>query len=223
MKCKSESRDRTGKKGQMFLIAAVVIIASMVIIKFNMAGPAAKKQQETLEVRFEHDIFENIKTEFDNTLRFSYYTPQAMTENVFDFANFTESKMAGHSMGFTFLYVGVISNSTTNTLNVSLINMLDNSIDANFTLNDSSTQSNATVGIVNYEQWDTDYAITVGDTYQLDLTYNSTSGDASTSKTESVTVKTKKNKDVYVGFFYIVLESEDATHAGNYQKTVNIH
>jgi len=213
-------------KGQMFLIAAVVIVASLVIIKFNMGSPAAKKEKEVLEVTFEHDIFENIVNEFNSTLIFSYYEPQNITRNVFDFANFTERKMMEHSANFRFLYVGIISNKTIDRMNVSLINMLDSTIDANFTLvnqSDAQTQSDTQSSIVNYERWDTNFSINPQSTYDLLLIYNRTSGDASTAITENITVKTKKNKDVYVGFFYVSLQSQDATHMGKYQKTITIH
>lgn len=204
----------------MFLIAAVVIVASLVIIKFNTASPGAKKEKEILEVRFENDIFENIVNELNNTLRFSYYDPQNITKNVFDFANFTERKMAEHSMSFTFLYIGVISNKTINAMNVSLINMIDSTIDANLTI---VGQSDTKSDIINYERWDTNFTITPGTQYELNLTYNSTAGDAATSITESITVTTKTNKDVYVGFFYASLVSQDATHIKKYQKPINIH
>jgi len=214
-------KGQMGKKGQMFLIGAVVIVASLVIIKFNMASPAAKKERESLEVRFEHDIFENIANEFNSTLRFSNYEPENITTNVFDFANFTERKMMGHSMDFTFLYVGALCNRTTNKIDISLVNMLGSTIDANVSLDDG--QSNATSNIVNYERWDSNFTITPGTEYKLNLTYNSTAGDATTRTIESITVKTKKNKDIYVGFFYVSLESEDATHTGKYQKKININ
>jgi hypothetical protein len=206
-------------KGQMFLIAAVVIVASLVIIKLNVASPAAKKEKEVLEVTFENDIFENIINELNSTIRFSYYEPENITKNVFDFANFTEEKMLGRSMDLTFLYVGSLTNKTTSITNVSLINMLDSTIDANFTFNG---QSDARSNIVNYERWDTNFTIAPGTTYDLILRYNNTAGDASTTTTENITVKTKTTKDTYIGFFYVSLESQDATHRGKYQKTINI-
>ena len=212
-------RKKRKSKGQMFLIAAVVIVASLVIIKFNTSGPSAKKERESLEVRFENDIFENIVNELNNTLRFSYYDPHNITRNVFDFANFTERKMAEHSMSFRFLYIGIISNKTTSVMNVSLVNMLDSTIDANFTV---SAQSKTRSNIINYERWDTNFTITPGTQYELIFKYNSTTGDASTSTTESITVKTKTSKDVYIGFFHIELESQDATHMEKYQKTISI-
>lgn len=217
---KRKKRQIGKSKGQMFLIGALVIVASLVIIKFNIASPAAKKEREVLEITFENDIFENIINELNNTLRFSYYEPKNITRNVFDFANFTERRMVDHAMVFKILYVGSLSNKTTNTMNVSLINMLDAAIDANFTLDG---QSDTKSGIVNYERWDTDFTITPGTEYDLILTYNSTAGDSTTATIETITVKTKTNKDVYVGFFYVLLESQSAIHREKTQKTININ
>jgi hypothetical protein len=214
-------RKRIGQKGQMFLIGAIVIVASLVIIKFNMASPAAMKEKESLEAQFESDVFENIADELNSTIDFSYDNPQNITRNVFDFANFTEAKLAEHSLSFKFLYVGIIANKTISRMNVSLVNMLDGTIDANFTI--SGVGSNTKRGIVDYERWDTNFTISPGTQYELVLTYNSTAGDTSSTSAYIITVKTKKNKDVYASFFYVLLQSQEATHAAKYQKTVNIH
>ena len=114
-------------------------------------------------------------------------------------------------MNLKFIYVGSIANKTTSIVNVSLINMLDMTISVNFTFND---QSDAQSNIVDYTRWDTNFTITPGTNYNLTLTYDST--------VENITIKTKGNKDVYTGFIYLLLESEDATHSGKYQKTFNL-
>lgn len=198
-------------KGQMFLLGALIITGILVILRYNIAYPGAIEEKKALEVRLENEIFNNIMEEFNSTLRFSYSEPLNITSNVFDFANFTELKISEHSMLFKFLFVGSVANRTTNTLNVTLVNMLNQVINADFTLDgQSDSQSN----IVNYETWDTNFTITPGNQYILTLTYDGT--------TENVTIKTKQNKDVYTGFFYVSLESEDATHTKLYQNYMNL-
>jgi len=197
----------------MLLIGAIIIVSSIVIIDFSISRPSIMSEKRAMEARFEGDIFKNLLNELNNTMVFSYDKPFSITTNVFDFANFTEAKMNEHSIGFKFLYVGSIANKTTSVLNVSLINMLGATIDANFTLSDG--QSNATTGIVNHGRWSTvNFTITPGAQYTLNLTYDST--------TESIIIKTKGDKDVYAGLYYVSLEGADSTHTGKYQKTFNL-
>lgn len=206
-------------KGQMFLVAAIVIVSSIVIIKFNMASSSATREVLTMKVRFEDKVFENLENEFNNTMSFSSDIPTNITRNVFDFANFTESKINAHSMSLRILYLGVTANKTTNYANTTLINMLDEPIDAKITING---QTEITSDIEKYEQWDRNFTITPGTEYTLTLVYNITSGNNSTSTTESITVNTKKHRDMYTGFFYIMLKSPDATHVRKYTKSINI-
>jgi hypothetical protein len=203
-------------KGQMFLIAAIVIVASLVAMKANMSSPLAKYEMESLEVALENNIFDNVINELNNTMIFTSNEPQNISENVHDFINFTKSKISSQSMTLKVLYVGIISNSTIDRMNVSVINALDSAIDVNVSI---PSQSNVKSGIVNYERWDSNFTIDAGNNYVLYLAYNSTSGDGSTRKTETISIDTKKNRDVYDGFFYVLLESVDATHAQKYQKT----
>jgi hypothetical protein len=207
-------------KGQMFLIGAAVIVAALVIIRANMAGSLAAYEIEKLETTLENSIFENILNEMNKTMILSSDNPQQIDNNIFDFMNFTESKIYGHSMTLKILYVGIISNKTISRMNVSLINSIDSTIDANFSI---PGQSSVKSGIVNYEKWDSNFTIIPSTNYDLILTYNATTNDNSTSVTENITVSTKSSRDVYVGFLYIVLESEDAIHAEKYQKPINMN
>jgi len=210
-------RKGKGKKGQMYLLGALVMVGILVILKYNIAYPSAVGEKKVLEVRFENDIFNNLLNEFNNTLRFSYDGPLDITKNVFDFANFTEAKIIEHSLGFKFLFVGSVANETTDLTNVTLINMLDVPIDASLTFDG---QSDERKNIQNHESWDASFGITPGTTYTLTLAYNETLTYNET--VENITIKTKKNKDVYVGFFYISLESSDAFHRISYQKDMNL-
>jgi hypothetical protein len=200
-----------GRKGQMFLLGAVVIVGILVILKYNISYPNALEEKKTLEGRLENDLFNNIVEELNGTLIFSYEEPMNITYNVFDFANFTRLKVSEHSMALKFLFVGSIANSTTDTLNVSLINMIGYTIDASLTLDG---QSDAEQEIHDYEMWESGFTITPGSQYVLQIGYN--------GGVENITINSKSNKDVYVGFFDISLESEDSTHAARYQKDMNL-
>lgn len=199
------------KKGQMFLIVAIVIISSVVIIKFNTSSQTAATDIITMKSKLENDIFENIKREFNHTTRFSSNTPTSIDSDVFDFANFTESKINEHSMIFELLYVGSIANKTTNSLNTTMINMLDKEIDGSLTLNGQQKSQN---NIADYGVWDDSMTITPGNDYNMTISYDNTENN--------ITIETKANKDVYIGFFYLKIESSDATHVDTWSKSINI-
>ena len=195
----------------MFLIAAIVIVASIVTLKLNMSSPSATRQIIAMKSRFESDIFENMLNEMNNTMRFSADVPTNITDNVFDFANFTETKIGGHSLKFKMMYVGSIANYTTNAVNSTVINMMDESVDVSITLNGVTESKN---NLANYDTWDTNITVSPGTTYTMTFVHG--------SDTESITIKTKKKKDVYTGYFYVVLESEDATRLNEWTKTFNL-
>jgi hypothetical protein len=202
---------RLGGKGQMFLLAALVIVTVLVILRYNIAYPAATEEIKTLEARFENKMFDNLINELNNSLSFSYDNTTNMTRNVFDFANFSKPKIGEHAMLFKTLFVGSVANKTTNILNVSVVNILDTEIAANLTFDGQSDSST----VPNYGRWDTNFTITPGTTYTLSLTYDST--------VENITIKTKKNKDMYVGYFYVLIESENAVHQTRYQNDIKMH
>ena len=201
---------RMGRKGQMFLLGAVIIVIVIVVLKYNISYPLAVEERKTLEARFENRMFNNLIEECNNSLKFSYYNSTNMTRNVFDFANFSKSKIEEHSMSFNFLFVGTVSNKTTNQSNVSVINMLNERIVANITFDSQSSAS----AVENYGKWDTNYTITPGTQYALQLTYD--------GNVENITIDTKQIKDVYTGFFYFSLETDNAFHRTRYESHIDL-
>ena len=208
---KSPQKEKKMQKGQMFLIGALIIVGVLVILRYNINYPNAAEEKKLIETSFENKMFNNVIKEFNNTIQFSYDEPLNITSNVFDFANFTELKIGEHSMTFKFFFLGALTNITSGILNITTINMLDEDIDVNLTLDG---QSDTQTDIANYGVWGTSFTITPGNSYTLTITYDET--------TENVSINTKSNKDVYTGFFYILLESEHASHETRYQKSIDI-
>jgi len=198
-------------KGQMFLIGAVIIASSLVILKVVSRSSSVMEEIKTLKVRFEGDIFSNLLAEFNRTMDFSFYEPLNITKNVHDFGNFTKRKMVEHSLDLKFVFVGSLANRTIGYMNVSVVNLFGYNINATLTLNDSQTNTST---VVDYGRWDTNFTITPGSDYILTVTYDST--------INNVTIETKSNKDVYVGFFDVSLESSDAIHRSEYQKSITL-
>ena len=199
----------------MFLIAAFIIAASIVSLRLLIRMPTIQEEINLLEINLEHDMTNNWIQEIENSAKFSINEKTSITTNVFDFANFTERKAYEHSLEFKFLFVGSLANHSSNILNVSMINMLNKPINASL--------NNGTVirvsEIVDNGKWDTNFSFTSGNpspTITLTVGYNST-------YSENVTIKTKNNKDVYVGFFDITFETSTAVYRNKTQETYDIH
>lgn len=196
------------RKGQMFLIAAFIIAASIVSLKLLVKVPAIQEETKLLEINLEHDVSSNLIQEIENSARFSINQKTNITGNVFDFANFTERKAYERGLEFKFLFVGSLANHSNSILNVSMVNMLNNPINASLNLNGTIRTSE----IADNGKWDTYFSFTPGSSYVLTVSYNSTYN-------ESVTIKTKSNNDVYVGFFDISFETSTAVYRSKTQET----
>jgi hypothetical protein len=195
----------------MFLIGAFIIAVSIILLKIAIKTPTTEEQQKLMEITMENDIASNFMEELENSARFSIDQKENITRNVFDFANFTEQRAAEHSLEFEFLFVGSYANVSNNYLNVSVINMLNEPINASLNLN--GTVKTSEMG--DNTRWDTNFTFTPGSLYVLTVVYNSTYVD-------NVTIKTKNNKDIYVGFFDSTLKTSEATYTSKTQETYKL-
>jgi len=196
------------RKGQMFLIAAFIIAASIVSLRLLIRTPNIQEEINLLEITLEHDIEDNWVHEIKNSAIISTNEKLNITTNVFDFANFTERKAYEHGLEFKFLFAGSLANYSSSSLNVSMVNMLNEPINASLNLNGTSKTSE----IVDNGKWDTSFSFTPGSNYVLTVGYNST-------YSENVTIKTISNNDVYVGFFDISFETSAAVYRNKTQET----
>jgi hypothetical protein len=203
-----------GSKGQMFLIAAVVIVAAIVVLGFNMTSSSATKEAEAMKATFETDMFGNVLNEFNATMDVSANAPENVTSNTVDFSSFAQANLAGRSMTLKLLFVGTVANKTLQTLNVTVLDMLGYAVNASLEAN-GQTASNASVA--NNGRWDASFTITSGSTYLMNITYNAAGASGTT---ETIAVQTKKNKDTYTGFFYVIMSGSSSNHVSKYQKYI---
>ena len=195
----------------MFLIGAFIIVASIVILKLSIKAPSIEEELKLLDILMESDIASNFRQELENSAKFSIKEKGSITTNVFDFANFSERKASEHALNFKFLFVGSLANVSNEYLNVSVINMLNKPI--NIDLNNGTASRNSE--LADNTRWDTNFSFSPGTTINLTVSYNST-------YTENVTIKTKNNKDVYVGFFDTTLETSEAVYTNKTQGTYKL-
>jgi len=202
-------------KGQMFIIAAIIMIVILVILKAGVNIPDIMQRNRELEGKFEHDFFVNLVDELKKTIDISYHQSNNITNNVYSFANFTRKKMTERLQNFDFLCAGVITpaSSDNDIMNVTVVNLLGKPINATLQLN-SFTPVNYSE-MLDSTSWTTNYSIIQGQTYTLIVGYNGT-------YSENVTIQTKVNQSKYVGFFDITLKGSETTYKDKFQKNYTL-
>jgi len=203
---------RLSKKGQMFLIISVIIVFTLIILKTSINLPDILQQKREMEGRYDKEMFENVKGELVKTIEISYHQSPNITRNVFDFANFTRSKMEERLFDFRLLYVSSITPESGTDMNVTLVNLLNKPINASLSLNGSSQNND---NMLDSTGWDTSFVITPGDDYILTVSYNNT-------YESNITIKTASGDSKYIGFFDISLGSLETTYKDKFQKSYTL-
>jgi len=204
-------------KGQVFLISAVILIVILVILRIGINLPDVIQSSRKLEGNFEKDFFINVANELVKTIEISYYQPDNITNNVYDFGNFTRKKMTEKIQEFEFLYVGSITPKSrgTDKMNVSVINLLNKPINLTLTLNSTTPQTRNNDNMVDYSSHDISFDIIQGTNYILTVDYNRTYN-------ENITIETKPWENKYIGFFDITLIGKQTTYKDKFQKTYTL-
>jgi hypothetical protein len=204
-------------KGQVFLITTVILIVILVILRAGVNLPDILQRGRKLEGKFEKDFFVNVVNELPKVIEISYHQSSNITNNVYNFGNFTRKKMTEKLQEFEFLYVGSITprSSGSDTMNVSAINLLNEPINLTLTLNSSPTQTRNHDNMADYNRYDTSFSITQGTHYTLTVSYNET-------YEENITIETESEKSKYVGFFDVTLTGSETTYKDKFQKSYTL-
>lgn len=204
-------------KGQMFLILALIMIVAIVLLRINADLPSILRREEELRARLEEEFFQNIVEELTKVVEISYHQPGNITRNVFDFGNFTRKKMTERMQEFEFLFVGCITpkSSGLDTMNVSVINLLNKPINLTLTLNSSPPQTRNQDNMVDQSRYDTSFSIVQGTDYILMIEYNRT-------YEENITIRTEVGESKYVGFFDVTLVGEETTYKDKFQESYTL-
>jgi len=183
-------------KGQMFLITAAIIIVILVLLKTGINLPDILQREKELKSRFEKEFFLNIINELVKVIDISYHQPSNITNNVFDFGNFTRKRMTERLQSFEFLYVGSLANVTSQQINVTLINLFNKQINATLDLNGTSDNQD---NIVDASSWETNFTFSPGSDYVLTVSYNASSSTFSDTYTDMNNIESYENLTVAAG------------------------
>ena len=197
-------------KAQAYLIATVIIIASLVALSVGPRTSYIQQEKKILQLRFEDGLFNNIFTELQHVLMYSYGNQAVMTNNFYGFANYSVLKIKEKAMNLEIFYVAVFANHTSSTMNVTVINILGIPVDVSLALNSSPEQSDSIQNLQNYGVWKTSFTFTPGDVYELIVNYTS-------SKT--IEIDTKPTEDVYTAYADVQMISQYSTHRKTFVKT----
>lgn len=201
-------------KGQTFLLTAMIIILALISLKAWMNISRISSEKEILDVSLEEKYFKNIGDEIKRVIAYSAYSPDVMTDNSINFLNFTQIGSNSHSLGFTTLFVGTKANSTNQTMNITVFNLLnENNVNVTIKLNTTVVQRNSTL-LNDSDIWSNNFTFTAGELYNLTVSLPNKDYE------KNVTVETNPNKDVYVEFYDLTLISERATHKNVFQQTM---
>jgi hypothetical protein len=183
-------------KGQMFLITATIIIVILVLLRTSINLPDILQREKEVKSRFEKEFFLNIVDELVKVIDISYHQSNNITNNVFDFANFTRKKMTERILGFEFLYVGALANVTSQQINVTLVNLLNKPINATLDLNGTSDNQN---NIEDASSWATNFTFSPGSDYVLTVSYNVSASTFSDTFTDTSKIESYDNLTVTAG------------------------
>lgn len=201
-------------KGQMFLLTAAIVVMLLVSLKAYVNLQQITNQKDILEVNLEGLVFRNIANEISQVIKYSAIDSNHVSDNAIDFINFTRSGMQRQGYNLQGVFVGAKANSTNQTMNITVLNFRgENNLNFTIKLNTPSPQINSTtLGDFNY--WTNNLTFTPGNTYNLTISLPDKGYE------QNITVETRGNKDIYVGFYDFTLNTGNADHRKIFQQTI---
>lgn len=199
-------------KGQMFLIIAIIVIVTIILLKNSLNITKILEAKKFLESGVDRLEFENIENELIKTIQISYNQSANMTNNVNDFLKFTRNVLQGRAIDFKGIFVETIhpsvSAGTDTPLNITVFNLLKENMNfLNLTLNTNNlTFSN----IGDSGMLSTNFTINTytSQNYTLTVFYNTSTKNS----TETVNIPITIGKSKFIAFFdlrMISLRSEN--------------
>jgi hypothetical protein len=189
-------------KGQMFIIAALIVIITIIALKNSLSLANVLENQRHLVAGLDALEFNNIISEMARVLQISFNSPTNMTNNLNNFNSFVHDLLTTKSVEFDSLLVETYySNLTANVntaVNITVYNSLGTDMKLlNLTFNGTSQ----TFSLANQNSLYTGFIIntSVSTNQTLTIFYST----YSTSQTETVTIPLTIGSSKYVTFYDI--------------------
>ena len=189
-------------KGQMFIIAALIMIVVIVGLKTNLSFQKILESQRHLAASFDSSEFNNVRSEMTRVLQISFNSPENMTNNLNNFNSFIRDVLSTKSVEFDSLvaeiYYPTLAASTDTPVSITVYNSLG--VDMKF-INLTFNGTSQTSSLANQNTLRAAFTINtaVSTNQTLTIFYNT----SSTSQTETVTIPLTIGSSKYVTFYDI--------------------
>jgi hypothetical protein len=189
-------------KGQMFIIAALVVIMVIIGLKNSLSFASILETQRHLVAALDVLEFSNIRNEMVRVLQISFNSPTAMTSNLINFDSFIRDMQTEKNVEFDSLlvmtYYSNLTASVDTIVNVTVYNSLGTNMKSlNLTFNGNSQ----TFSLANQNTLYTGFTanIPASTNQTLTIVYNT----SSTGQMETVTIPLTIGSSNYVTFYDI--------------------
>lgn len=199
---------KLGKKGQMFLITATILILALVILASSIKISQSKFDRIYIENSIEDKIFENIKEEISKVAIYSFY--DKLNENVLDFLIFVRNYAKAKGFRVSTLYIASYHNNT-NFVNISFINCWNEQLNVTIKINTTPEQTENFL-VNDQEIYNTTFSIVGGENYKLKIIFN--------EYEEDFIIHTDSMKSSYTYFFDIRMVSSLGTRIEKYTNMI---
>jgi len=208
-------------KGQMFVIAALIMIVAIIGLKTSLSLQGVVESQRHLTAGLDILEFNNIRSEMIRVLQNSFPFPTNMTNNLNNFDSFVQDVLSSKTVEFDSLlvenYYPTLGASTDTTLVVTVYNSLGaDMIYLNLTLN-GNTQ---TFSLTNRNALAASFTVNTPASMNETLTVLYVTSSA--TQTENITIPFTIGSSKYVTFFDIKYITGSAQQSDKFVNTINL-
>ena len=115
-------------KGQMFIILAIVLVVILIGIRASLRATSYSENKIVWESSLNTKVFENLFDESLSIIDFVYSDFNGYPSYVKEFFSFEWKKMRERGKNFEGVFIGVYPNSSSNQMNVTIVNFLGRKI-----------------------------------------------------------------------------------------------
>lgn len=211
-------------KGQIYLIIAIVMIITLVLIKNALNLTTILENKRYLESGLERLEFQNLRREVMKAARLSYNQTQNITNNVNDFWKFARNSFAARVVELRGLTVQsqfpTVTASTDTDLNVTVLNALQTNLQQlNLSFSyDGSSDNRTDIGDLTTVTTTFTFNTASDVNYTLTVFYKT----SEENRTESITIPVEIGKSKYIGFYDIRFSSDRLDQKDRFTETFTL-
>lgn len=189
-------------KGQMFIVAALVMIITIVGLKDSLSLQKILENQRHLVSGLDSLEFQNIRSEMTRVLENGFNSTSSMNDDLNNFNSFVKDSLQTKNIEFDSLlveaYYPVLQPSTDAVVNVTVLNSLGTDMKfLNITFNGTSSTFALSNGNILRTSFTINTAVSINQT--MTIFYNT----STSSQTETVTIPLTLGSSKYVAFYDI--------------------